>query len=51
METELADLHDATLGQLRRRSKKDLEYFIKELMEQVDRPGFNLGSGPPGRVD
>lgn len=50
METQLVDLHEALLSQVRL-SREELEPFIKELMDQVDRPRFNLGSGPPGRVD
>ena len=51
IETQLADLSEISLEQLRRQRTEALEPFLRILFSQVERPRFNLGSGPPGRVD
>jgi hypothetical protein len=51
IETDLVDLRDMTLEQIR---SKDVETqkAVEELLRQVERPRINLGvSGPPGRAD
>ncbi|GAA2500781.1 hypothetical protein [Winogradskya humida] len=52
IETVLADLRGLGLDELcRRRTRDALEPFREDLMNQVERPRINLGSGPPGRAD
>jgi hypothetical protein len=52
METALADLHGATLDQLSQRPLQDaLEPYRRILINQVERPRPNIGTGPPGRAD
>ncbi|MBU2668264.1 hypothetical protein KOI35_32605 [Actinoplanes bogorensis] len=52
IETDLADLSGATLDQLCRQAPQDaLEPFRRMLINQVDRPRVNIGTGPPGRAD
>jgi hypothetical protein len=52
IETELADLRGIGLDELCRRRLQDaLEPFREVLINQVERPRINLGTGPPGRAD
>jgi hypothetical protein len=51
IETRLADLSEVSLQQLRSQVRGSFEPFLKILLSQVERPRFNLGSGPPGRAD
>jgi hypothetical protein len=52
IETGLADLRGATLDQLCQRALHDaLEPYRRVLINQVERPRPNIGSGPPGRAD
>ncbi|MET0496153.1 MAG: hypothetical protein ABW000_23755 [Actinoplanes sp.] len=50
--TELIDLGDCTLNELRMHQGKDLTEAVRIVLRQVERPRANLGSsGPPGRAD
>lgn len=52
VETELIDLTDVSLADLRDYDATDLAPSMARLMHQVKRPRANLGgSNPPGRVD
>lgn len=46
--TLLADLSDTPLSALRRLA---LPEERERLIQQVERPRLNLGTGPPGRAD
>ena len=48
IETQLPDLTGMTLADLR---GLDLEADREVLLAQVEKPRFNIGSGPPGRAD
>jgi hypothetical protein len=50
IETEVIDLRRVPLGQLRR-DRDTYERPTEDALKQVERPRFNLGSGPPGRAD
>ncbi|WP_157436753.1 hypothetical protein [Actinospica robiniae] len=50
-ESELADLSDLTVEQVRDVKDGPLASILEMTLRQVDRPRTNLGSGPPGRVD
>jgi hypothetical protein len=50
--TELIDLADCSLRDLRMSQSDDLTMTIQRVLRQVERPRANLGgSGPPGRAD
>jgi hypothetical protein len=50
--TELLDLTEYRLSELRIRPGKDLVEAVQLVLRQVERPRANLGSsGPPGRAD
>jgi hypothetical protein len=50
--TELLDLSDCSLNELRTRQGKQLYEAVQLVLRQVERPRANLGSsGPPGRAD
>jgi hypothetical protein len=50
--TELLDLSDCSLRELRMCQGKDLSEAVQLVLHQVERPRANLGSsGPPGRAD
>lgn len=51
LDTQLADLTEVSLSQLRRQPRDTLAPFLNRMLEQVKHPRYNLGSGPPGRVD
>ena len=52
IETQLVDLTEATLGDLRDPEwQQPIEEATQPIYSQVERPRYNLGSGPPGRVD
>lgn len=51
LETDLPDLCDVGLDELRPQSRDAFEPFRQQLLSQVERPRINLGSGPPGRAD
>jgi hypothetical protein len=51
IETQLVDLNSTYVDQVLREGRESLEPFLAELFSQVQRPRFNLGSGPPGRAD
>jgi hypothetical protein len=48
IETQLANVRDMSLALTR---KQPLEAERKKLIEQVEHPRFNIGTGPPGRAD
>ncbi len=48
IETQLPDLTGVTLADL---TRLDLTPERRALLEQVERPRPNIGSGPPGRAD
>jgi hypothetical protein len=50
IETDLADLRRVTLGELLR-LQSVLAPFEEVLINQVERPRINIGTGPPGRAD
>jgi hypothetical protein len=50
IETEVLDLRDVPLGQLRR-DREALKQHTEEALKVVERTRSNLGSGPPGRAD
>jgi hypothetical protein len=50
-ETELVDLTDISLRELSHQPAEDLASDFMILYSQVERPRFNLGNAPPGRVD
>lgn len=49
IETRLADLGALTLADLRR--MPELEPYREVLVDQVEKPRLNIGTGPPGRAD
>ena len=50
--TQLLDLGDCSLSELRTRQGKDLSEAVQLVLRQVERPRANIGSsGPPGRAD
>ncbi|MEU4236499.1 hypothetical protein [Actinoplanes sp. NPDC026619] len=51
IETQLVDIQDMPLGKLRETDRAQLAPYLEALLQQVMRPRYNLGSGPPGRVD
>jgi hypothetical protein len=52
LETEMVDLLDVSLGELRRLPAEELAEVTELTLNQVQRPRYNLGSsGPPGRSD
>jgi hypothetical protein len=52
IETELADLREFGFDELcQRRLQEALEPYREALINQVERPRINLGTGPPGRAD
>mgnify|MGYP004492551993 CR=1 FL=1 len=52
VETDLVDLSEVSLSTLHRYDRQSLSGSVRQLLTQIDRPRFNLGSsGPPGRVD
>ena len=52
IDTDLPDLHGATLDQLCLRASDDaLAPYRRAVIGQVERPRPNIGSGPPGRAD
>lgn len=50
-ETELVDLSEIPLRELPHQPAEVLAPYLKKLYSQVERPRFNLGNSPPGRVD
>ncbi|GAA3731531.1 hypothetical protein GCM10022225_11750 [Plantactinospora mayteni] len=51
VETELVDLSNDSLATLAGRDQELLARPLQRVMDQVERPRSNIGSGPPGRVD
>jgi len=51
IETQLVDIQDMPLGKLRESDRAQFAPYLDVLLRQVRRPRYNLGSGPPGRVD
>ncbi|MEN3613728.1 hypothetical protein AAH979_29785 [Plantactinospora sp. ZYX-F-223] len=51
VETELVDLSNDSLATLAGRDQELLTRPLQRVMDQVERPRSNIGSGPPGRVD
>jgi len=51
IETQLVDIQDMPLGKLRESDRAQFAPYLEALLRQVSRPRYNLGSGPPGRVD
>jgi FXSXX-COOH protein len=52
LETELIDLTDCSLDELRTLDDDDLQFAVQRVLRQVEKPRTNLGSsGPPGRAD
>jgi hypothetical protein len=52
IETDLADLRGVALDELCLRAAQDiLAPFREVLINQVERPRLNIGTGPPGRAD
>ena len=51
IETHLVDIQDMPLGKLRECNRAQFAPYLEMLLQQVRRPRYNLGSGPPGRVD
>jgi len=51
IETHLVDIQDMPLRKLREVDPAQFAPYVEVLLQQVRRPRFNLGSGPPGRVD
>ena len=50
--TELPDLNDCSLSELRMRRDAIVTEAVELVLSQVERPRINLGSsGPPGRAD
>ena len=49
--SELVDLSGLTLDDILGMSDDELDAAFAALLSQVERPRFNLGSGPPGRAD
>ncbi|GIJ48489.1 hypothetical protein Val02_53750 [Virgisporangium aliadipatigenens] len=49
-DTEMVDLSQLTLDQLVLRHD-ELDWLVQGLLKQVERPRYNLGTGPPGRAD
>lgn len=51
VETALVDLSDASLDQVSR-DFDAMQGAVEQLLNQLDRPRFNIGNtGPPGRAD
>jgi hypothetical protein len=51
VETELIDLSDIFFSMLRGWDTELLASSLRRVMNQVERPRANIGSGPPGRID
>jgi hypothetical protein len=51
VDTELPDLGHITFDELAGQLADSLIPFQNAILAQVERPRFNLGSGPPGRAD
>jgi hypothetical protein len=52
IETEMVDLRDVSLEELRTDTVEPLEPYVNRVMSSIVRPRMNLGgSGPPGRDD
>jgi hypothetical protein len=51
IDTELPDLGHIRFDELAGELAKSLASFQDAIMTQVERPRYNLGSGPPGRAD
>ncbi|MGX7671745.1 hypothetical protein [Plantactinospora sp. DSM 117369] len=51
VETELVDLSNDSLATLAGYDQDLLTRPLQRVMDQVERPRSNIGSGPPGRVD
>lgn len=49
--TELVDLTGISITDLRECEERFLEPCTRRLLDQIERPRVNLGTGPPGRVD
>ena len=52
LETELIDLGDVRIDELRMKLVGPLEPYVNRVMSSIERPRANLGgTGPPGRDD
>jgi hypothetical protein len=51
LRTELIDLTDASIADLRDGDETVFEPSLRRLLPQIERSRANIGSGPPGRVD
>ena len=52
LNTEMIDLGEFSLSDLRTMRSRDLADAVRSVLLQVERPRANLGSsGPPGRAD
>jgi len=51
IETDLIDLSDTSLRELREADRRLLAPSRETMLEQLEHARANLGSGPPGRVD
>jgi hypothetical protein len=51
IETLLVDLKMLSIVQIEDRDPREFESSARVILQQVDRPRKNAGTGPPGRVD
>ena len=51
IESFLVDLEEISLLEIESRDAGELESSVRVILQQVDRPRKNAGTGPPGRVD
>jgi hypothetical protein len=51
IETLLVDLRELSILQIEDCDAQDFESSARTILQQVDTPRKNAGTGPPGRVD
>jgi hypothetical protein len=49
--TKLVDLSEVSLQELPHQPAEALAPYLTTLFSQVERPRYNIGNSPPGRVD
>jgi len=51
IETFLVNLEEFSISEIENRDVREFESSARIVLQQVDRPRKNAGTGPPGRVD
>jgi hypothetical protein len=51
IETLLVDLKEFSVPQIEDCDAREFDSSVRMILQQVDRPRKNAGTGPPGRVD